>query len=139
MPNYRTHDAIGIGISPVIAIASISMGFPVKDTAFLITGFLLATYFLSPDLDLNSKIYRRWGALKFLWYPYRQLIHHRSWLSHSGPISATLRLAYLSILLAPVFYIAHVDLLTLAPWYGIIWLSVSLSDTVHLIADKVWR
>lgn len=139
MPNYKTHDKIGVTIAPVIAITSIYLGKSIKYTILLITGFILATYFFSPDLDLDSRIYRRWGFLRIIWYPYRKLISHRSWLSHSGPISATIRLLYLSVFLAPVFYFARLDLLTFAPYYGIIWLSVVLSDMVHLAADRIWR
>lgn len=139
MPNYKTHDKIGVITAPVIAATSIYLQKPIEFTIALVTGFVLATYFFSPDLDLNSRIYRRWGFLRIIWYPYRKMIHHRSWLSHSGPISATIRLLYLCVFLAPIFYFAKIDLLTFQPWCVIIWLSVSLSDTVHLIADKIWR
>lgn len=139
MPGYKTHDKIGVVATPVIAATSIYLQQPVESTIALITGFLFATFFFSPDLDLNSRIYRRWGFLRIIWYPYRKMIHHRSWMSHSGPISATLRLLYLCVFLAPFFYYFKIPLLTLQPWCVIIWLSVSLSDTVHLIADKIWR
>lgn len=139
MPGYKTHDKIGIGVTPVIAGASIYLGNTTEYTVLLVTGFILSTYLLSPDLDLNSRIYRRWGLLRFIWLPYQKVIHHRSWLSHSGPVSATIRLAYLLLLLTPVLYIAHIDLLTLIPWCVIMWLSISLSDTIHVIADRVWR
>ena len=59
--------------------------------AFLIGGLLL-----SPDLDTRSRPSRRWGPLQLLWWPYRQLLRHRSLLSH-GPVLGTLgRLAYLA-------------------------------------------
>lgn len=139
MPGYKTHDKIGLLSTPVITLVSIYVGTPIQYTAALITGFLVATYLFSPDLDLNSRIYRRWGLLRFIWYPYRKLIHHRSWLSHSGPISATLRLLYFSIFLLPIYFWFPNFLLTFTTWYGMIWLSVVLSDTIHLIADFIWR
>lgn len=139
MPGYKTHDKIGVAASPVITLTSIYVGNSIQYTTVLITGFLIATYFFSPDLDLNSRIYRRWGLLRFIWYPYRKLIHHRSWLSHSGPISATLRLFYFSLFLLPIVLWNPNYLLTFSSWYGMIWLSVVLSDTIHLIADLIWR
>ena len=50
---------------------------------------------LSPDLDTRSNALRRWGALGFLWWPYRRLIPHRSLWSHGPLLGTTLRLAWL--------------------------------------------
>jgi hypothetical protein len=52
--------------------------------------FLVGGLWLSPDLDTHSNATRRWGPLRGLWFPYRQLIRHRSLLfpqpvsGHSG-------------------------------------------------------
>jgi len=48
---------------------------------------------LSPVLDLDSSVYRRWGVFRWLWWPYQRLVRHRSWISHSflfGPLLRTL-------------------------------------------------
>jgi len=50
---------------------------------------------LSPDLDTRSNALRRWGALGFLWWPYRLLIPHRSLWSHGPLLGTTARLAVL--------------------------------------------
>ena len=72
--------------------------------AFLIGGLLL-----SPDLDTRSRPSRRWGPLQLLWWPYRQLLRHRSLLSH-GPVLGTLgRLAYLAAVTLALAWL-------LAPW-----------------------
>jgi len=139
MPGHHTHDKIGVIITPVIAAVSIYTQQHVMTTIMVSASFLCATYMFSPDLDLNSRIYRRWGLLRWIWLPYQHCIKHRSWLSHSGPISATIRLLYLCVFLLPFAWLAHFDLLTLLPYCGMIWLSVSLSDTAHLIADRIWR
>lgn len=77
--------------------------------AFL-AGGLLGTFFLSPDIDLPySRPSKRWGALSFLWAPYRWLHPHRG-LSHSyiyGPFS---RLFYLSALVALISLVANLML-----------------------------
>ena len=50
---------------------------------------------LSPDLDTRSNALRRWGALGFLWWPYRLLVPHRSLWSHGPLLGTTARLAVL--------------------------------------------
>lgn len=54
---------------------------------------------LSPDLDLDSSIYRRWGPFRFLWWPYQKLLPHRSVFSHSFIVGPLIRLAYFFVLL----------------------------------------
>ncbi len=129
MPNHKTHDAIGIVATVPIAITTVYVGYSVIDAVVLSVGIIVATYMLSPDLDLNSRIYHRWGLLRWIWIPYQKIIHHRSWLSHSGPISATIRLAYLLAWLSPFLqYVYYLPLIT-------IWCAVCISDTLHLAAD----
>jgi uncharacterized metal-binding protein len=62
---------------------------------------LVCSWWLSPDLDIDSAIDDRWGPLGIVWAPYRWLIPHRSWLSHSG-VSALLRLLYLVLIASAV-------------------------------------
>ena len=50
---------------------------------------------LSPDLDTRSNALRRWGALGFLWWPYRLLIPHRSLWSHGPVLGMSVRLGVL--------------------------------------------
>ena len=73
---------------------------------------------LSPDLDLHSTPYRRWGLFRFLWWPYQKLIPHRSPVSHSPFIGPVVRIAYFLFLLWGLFrvclwavnqYLIHVD------------------------------
>lgn len=143
MPGYKTHDFIGVlSIIPVSGI-TLYLGHTIQTTTILDIGIVLGTYFLSPDLDLHSRIYRRWGVLRWIWIPYQKLIPHRSWLSHSGPISATIRLGYLYLLLLPfLLYFsisAPIDNLQFRTICVIIWIAVVIADTVHVIADKLWK
>jgi len=57
--------------------------------------FLIGGLWLSPDLDTRSLALRRWGALQWLWWPYRPLLPHRSFWSHGPMIGALLRLLLL--------------------------------------------
>tara|TARA_B100000131_G_C18089285_1_gene601514 strand:- start:1291 stop:1839 length:549 start_codon:yes stop_codon:yes gene_type:complete len=60
--------------------------------------FLIGGLWLSPDLDTYSNSLKRWGFLKFLWWPYRKLIPHRSFFSHSPFIGTGFRLIYIVLL-----------------------------------------
>jgi uncharacterized metal-binding protein len=143
MPNHKTHEYIGtLAIIPIAATA-LYFGHSIQKTTVLAIGILFATYYLSPDLDhdVGAASYRRWGILRFIWYPYKKLIPHRSWISHSGPISATLRLLYMSLWILPLLLYIHVSLLDLQfqSLYVILWIALILADTIHLIMDKIWK
>jgi uncharacterized metal-binding protein len=105
MPNAPTHDKIavisGMALVPVGMGALIAMGETpeqaVAGTAILIGSHLACSFWLSPDLDLDSAIDDRWGPLRGIWLPYQKLVPHRHWFSHSG-VSALLRLLYLALI-----------------------------------------
>jgi uncharacterized metal-binding protein len=143
MPGYRTHDKVGIAAIIPITGASLYFGHTIQDTITLAIGIAVSTYFLSPDLDLHSRIYNRWGFLRWIWIPYQKVIPHRSWLSHSGPISATLRIAYLFLWLLPLFLYLHVRLpvydLQFVQFCVILWIAIMIADSLHVLMDMVWK
>jgi len=57
---------------------------------------------LSPDLDLKSRPWKRWGVLRVLWLPY-QRIPHRHWLSHGVLVGSVGRVLYTAVLLIPLW------------------------------------
>ena len=67
--------------------------------------FLFGGLFLSPDLDINSRPYQRWGALRWLWWPYQRLIRHRSVFSHSPFLGTAIRIIYLSFFVAALSWL----------------------------------
>ena len=77
---------LGIAVGLVLGSASALIA-----TASCLAGGL----WLSPDLDTHSNALRRWGALGFLWWPYRRLIPHRSLWSHGPVLGTTARLGVL--------------------------------------------
>ncbi len=146
MPNYKTHDTIGVITAITSGIATIATDIlSFGDSLLLGFAIVLGTYFLSPDLDTDSKIYARWGILRWYWYPYKEIIKHRSILSHSGPLSATIRLLYmlcipLVILTFTLPYTVDrgdiVYMITPAlSSIALIWAGVMIADTIHVIAD----
>ncbi len=59
--------------------------------------FAFGGLWLSPDLDTHCRALKRWGILKIVWWPYRQVIRHRSILSHGPLIGTSVRIIYLLI------------------------------------------
>ena len=57
--------------------------------------FLVGGLWLSPDLDTHSNSLKRWGFLKWMWWPYRKSIKHRSIFSHGPFVGTVLRTTYL--------------------------------------------
>ena len=98
MPSGKVHDRI-TAVGAVLALPIWWYFTPAPQEATvggaLVAATLFSGWFLSPDLDLNSSIYKRWGPFRFLWYPYQKIVPHRSWISHSWFLSPLLRVGYL--------------------------------------------
>jgi uncharacterized metal-binding protein len=112
MPSGRTHDLITILLAPLVAAATYYF---TRDwviagiaTAAMIFGGLM----FGPDLDIQSRQYARWGPLRFLWWPYKVLLPHRSRLSHSILLGTFIRIVYfllvVSITVAVALYLRDV-------------------------------
>lgn len=104
MASGKNHDRSIFFTSPVVAIVvgshSLELGI-VAASAHLLGGL-----YLSPDLDLVSKPYKRWGYLRVLWLPYQKLIPcHRHWLSHGVIVGSVVRLLYLAAWVLPLWFI----------------------------------
>jgi uncharacterized metal-binding protein len=148
VPSDRTHDSIGI----ILGLSWLLVALATEQPLWVIgsVSFLIGTFFLSPDLDLMSDHYRRWGPLRIIWYPYRRLVNHRSWISH-GPVWGTaIRIAWLAVVSLPVLGV--LGLLNVVTLDRVIsWLSghprgvfaalvgLEASSLVHLFADIVLR
>lgn len=145
MPNHKTHENIGLLSIVPIAATALYFGRSIQEITVLAIGTAFSTFYLSPDLDhdVGAASYRRWGILRFIWYPYKKIIPHRSWLSHSGPISATIRILYLYLLCLPfILYFsisAPIDNLQFRMLCVILWLSVVIADTIHVFLDVFWK
>jgi uncharacterized metal-binding protein len=102
MPSARTHDAITVLLAaPTAAVAF----YLTRDSGLAATAALAEVFggmMFGPDLDIDSRPYRRWGPARFLWLPYRGAIKHRSRLSHGVVFGAAIRVAYFLGVLALV-------------------------------------
>lgn len=149
MPSGKTHDKITQFGTPVTAIA---LGVATADpwvAAVTAVGFSFGGFMLSPDLDIYSLPYKRWGPLRFIWLPYRKLCgRHRSPLSHAPVIGTLGRLFWLTALFVIPLIVASAiaqrflfpDLSLLLPHTRLLgfWvLSVELSALSHIIPDHL--
>jgi len=102
MPSGRTHDRITLWSLPFIT--GLTFGLTQSGNVTLVASgaFLFSGLMFSPDLDLQSRPYTRWGPLRWIWIPYQKTLRHRSLLSHGLIIGTTLRVIYLAILLGIV-------------------------------------
>ncbi len=100
MASGKNHDRAILFASPlVLVVGCYQFGLEVG----IITGasHFLGGYWLSPDLDIKSRPFLRWGILRFMWLPYQRFIPHRSPLSHAPVLGSVIRLLYLAVLFSP--------------------------------------
>jgi len=96
MPSGRVHDAITV-LTAAAAVPLIAQIHPSPDWTSVgigIGAYVFSGMALSPDLDVHSRAYRRWGMFRFFWLPYQILVPHRHWLSHSWLLGPLLRALY---------------------------------------------
>ncbi len=95
MPNGPTHDFLTVASAAVATPLVISLPqMNALNYACLIGAYVGSNYLFSNDLDLHSDSYDRWGLLRFIWYPYQKVIHHRNWVSHGLIVGPLLRIVY---------------------------------------------
>lgn len=109
MPSGRTHDLITFAISPAVFAGAQMYAGDAKLSLIATVATLFSGLMFGPDLDLDSKPYRRWGPLKFLWFPYKAALSHRSRLSHGLVLGTIFRILYfvamVAILATAVLYV----------------------------------
>ncbi|NPB03856.1 MAG: hydrolase [Thermotogae bacterium] len=150
MPSGKVHDgvntAVGLALGVVVWVETEDVVF----TILFLLGFFFATYYLSPDLDLEgTRPVRRWGKLSFIWRPYAAVMPHRG-LSHIPILGVLTRLGYLFLLLSLLWFLMMGILeyfglspprLKLVPlrsdWWQPFILGVLLADTLHIAMDNL--
>lgn len=156
MPAGRVHDRITLWCLPAVTGASLIRTQNAGVTLMVVTGFLLGGLMLGPDLDTRSIHYKRWGWLRWIWFPYRYFVRHRSPLSHGPILGTTVRVCYLLLwlLVLGCVSIALVnELLRLGwtwnqvgdridylirdrwPWWLALGLGLELGSISHIVAD----
>jgi uncharacterized metal-binding protein len=103
MPSARVHDFITVSTAVVGTPAALTLSLPdmnLTNAALLGASYLASGLLFSPDLDLRSRPYKRWGGLRFIWIPYQKMVPHRSWISHSIFAGSIIRVAYFTFMMA---------------------------------------
>jgi len=108
MPSGILHDRITYLCTPAVGLTTYGVlnwlrnrSSSSTETGFLAAltagAFLFGGLWLSPDLDIYSDPFKRWGWLRWIWLPYQNNVVHRSWISHGPIIGTLLRLLYLGL------------------------------------------
>ncbi|MBW4677696.1 MAG: metal-binding protein [Desmonostoc geniculatum HA4340-LM1] len=148
MASGKWHDRSILLSSPIIGGITYYLSKDWMISSIFTSSYLLGGMYLSPDLDLRSKAYYRWGFLRYVWKPYQKLIPHRgrffrrNFLSHSPVIGTVLRVSYLALLcFVPIVLAGGINSL-LVQWmlknYSSIFLAlfaIELSGLIHLLMD----
>ena len=99
MPSGKVHDRITVATAilsaPVWFFTEPVTTFPAYAAA--LSAYVFSGVMLSDDLDTKSVALKRWGALKFIWTPYRRIVPHRSWLSHGLVVGPLGRIVYIAV------------------------------------------
>jgi uncharacterized metal-binding protein len=105
MASGKNHDkSIYFGSAVILTTGSYYFGSEIGIISA--AAHLLGGLYLSPDLDLVSRPFKRWGLLRILWIPYQKLIpRHRHWLSHGVIVGSVVRLLYLAAWLSPLWFV----------------------------------
>lgn len=94
MPSGRTHDLITFAIAPPVFAGAQYYAGDTMLAATTTVAMVFAGLMFGPDLDLDSKPYRRWGPLRFIWKPYQMAFSHRSRLTHGLVLGTIFRILY---------------------------------------------
>lgn len=154
MAKAKTHDKLIISTTPIITILFYIIVEYINVTPTYYVPLMSFTYIfggllLSPDLDIKSAPFTKWGIIKFIWIPYQRIVKHRSILSHGILIGTALRILYLVLIIGSIFtmftpmtIIEFLDkvllLLRNNEIYSIsIFVALELSAIVHIVADKI--
>jgi uncharacterized metal-binding protein len=144
MPGYNTHRIFNyiIFIAAVISVyySRILHLSPVQ-LLVIGLGFYIGTEFVTPDLDINSSAYKRWGRLRILILPYKWLFKHRQ-SSHNIFYGAVVRILYIGAIIAAFYYFIFKSLPLeniLFPFHIIIFLGgIIAANSLHVILDGIF-
>ncbi|AKB36270.1 hypothetical protein MSSAC_1680 [Methanosarcina siciliae C2J] len=148
MPNGKTHTKINItllfGILLSLHTHYIKLHIPPEylefDTIAIFSfALIFGTYYLSPDLDIKSGPFKRWGILKYIWWPYQKIFKHRGKLHHplSGPIIIISTVSL--FIIAPVVKFFDLDITQIPTKYFISLLTgIVVSIEAHIVADMIY-
>ncbi len=137
MPSGKVHDNIAfLSLIPIFALGYFWGKLNLTDNLLLTFSCLFCQLMFGPDLDTNSKQYKRWGLLRLIWLPYRKILGHRSRYTHGllwGPIIRCiyLTIASFTLLIATLYAINYFLEINLFPLLVEIFLFIITSFTLE--------
>ena len=148
MPGAKTHDLISITVLAIILSGlfylmvfkqnSPAVGYlDIYSILIFALAYLFATFFLSPDLDIDSTPYKRWGILRILWWPYKVIFKHRGMSHHPiiGPLSILINLI---IILLPLVILSELGVAQIPlKFIAAAIIGIVIPIEVHIVADAV--
>ncbi|GEM_PF-821747 len=147
MPNYNAHRtfnyAVFIAITVLLYILSGSTLSAINLKHFLAlgAGYYIGTDFITPDLDIKSKVIKRWGMLKVIWLPYMWLFKHGQ-SSHNIVYGGVVRILYIGIIVLGVYYLIFRSLppdTIISSVYIIIFLiGIIIANALHVVLDTLF-
>ena len=144
MPAYNTHRIFNYVVFIIIAgfLYNIVFSFfELKQFIILCAGYYVGTDFITPDLDINSTVIKRWGWLKGLWLPYMWLFRHGK-SSHNIVFGGVVRLIYIAFIAFFLYYLIFQALppeAMIQTGYVLIFLAgILLANALHVILDMLF-
>ncbi|HXG68885.1 MAG TPA: metal-binding protein [Blastocatellia bacterium] len=148
MPSGRTHDLVTILLAAPTAAAAYYVTADGTLTGIVTAATVFGGLMFGPDLDTQSYQYTRWGPFRFLWWPYKVMMPHRSSWSHGLLFSTPIRVVYFlivaTLVLAASLYTRDAYLngapgnsLQLRSAFGRVWEIFVSANRSHLIAAFV--
>jgi uncharacterized metal-binding protein len=108
MPSGKTHDAITLMLAVPTAAVAWFVTWDAAATVVATLAMLFGGFMFGPDLDIDSKQYRRWGPVRRIWLPYRAALKHRSRLSHGIVFGTAFRVLYFLVVVGVTLSVALV-------------------------------
>lgn len=135
MPNHRGflgHRNQTLALAAATACIPLFTG-DVRDAA--VVAGVLTGQCVSPDMDLNAKVFGRLGTLGLV-DEYAALVPHRHWISHSAILSTAIRFSLVFGPLLAIAWIIGVPAPSWAVWRFFV--GLALADGLHIVADRTF-
>jgi uncharacterized metal-binding protein len=153
MPGFIGHTAANTALLVGTTVVMRAQSWSWQDVIAVNSGIVLATFVLSPDMDLfHSQSTKGWGWLRFFWWPYSKLARHRDRL-HFPIVGTTARWLYVLAILTLLVILFRLwfrriglsiefdfagdteDILYNALYLADVFLGAVLADTLHYVLD----
>lgn len=140
MSSGKTHDRVNSIFITLLVLVLFFYNL-INDVSILyfVLGFMVGTFYLGPDLDLRSNLYYRWGALRFIWHPYQNMLSHRSVWSHFPLISDIIRYIWIGMMYSVFFlspYIISKYILETMQYMNATYLLLTIGVLLYVTATK---